>query len=354
MKAQAACCPGAKTGRARVTWGRGVRHSYSEEPVSVQEREAEIRRRVHEVTGRTIYGVPAIWEDTTAFFRIGGGDVVRLAGRDYFVTGDATEGRFGIDDQPKYWVKYAVDLDTGTKKVLKLAFHEELEFRVGQRLFPGKRSAEKEARVLRKIRGHPHFMQGVSETDAAGNLVRVLDVVSGPSVYRLLRDLDLDHRSYLREVLPGVMVRLLEAFEAIDSLHGLGEHHGDIRNDHLIVDSNTGRYVWIDFDYEMTDPGYDIVCLGNILACVVGKGNHYFNEYRQPSGGAAAGGRGHDLTPDDALLFFRHRIANLRKLYPHIPETLGRLLLRFSVGGFSPYPSVRKLMDDVRDACVDL
>jgi hypothetical protein len=35
---------------------------------------------------------------------IDGGDVMRLAGNGYLVSGNAQEGRFGIDDQPKYWM----------------------------------------------------------------------------------------------------------------------------------------------------------------------------------------------------------------------------------------------------------
>ena len=40
---------------------------------------------------------------------IDGGDVLRLAGNDYLVLGNAREGRFGIDDQPKFWVKSAIE-----------------------------------------------------------------------------------------------------------------------------------------------------------------------------------------------------------------------------------------------------
>jgi len=322
----------------------------------MQSEQERIKRRVLELTGRKVYGAPDVVEDTSSFFLINGGAVVRLQGRDYFVTGDASEGRFGIEDQPKHWVKYAVDLDTGCKKVLKLVFQEELAFQVGARTFPGKRSAQKEARVLRAVRGHPHFMQGFAAADTAGNLVRVIDFVDGPSVYRLLRELEMDHPAYFRRVLPALMGKLLEAFEAVAFLRQRGEHHGDIRNDHLLLERGTDRLVWIDFDYEMSDPDYDIVCLGNVLTCVLGKGNHYFKEYDRPADGPGpeGGARAPRLGPGDALMFYRHRIADLRKLFPYLPERMGRVLRRFSAGGFAPYPGVRALIEDVRDACRDL
>lgn len=53
------------------------------------------------------------------------GHVVRLADQFFLVRADMKEGRFGIDDQPKFWVKKAIDLESGEVKILKLAFHEE-------------------------------------------------------------------------------------------------------------------------------------------------------------------------------------------------------------------------------------
>jgi hypothetical protein len=46
------------------------------------------------------------------------------------VVADMREGRFGIDDQPKYWVKKAVELETGELRILKLVFHEEFTTRM--------------------------------------------------------------------------------------------------------------------------------------------------------------------------------------------------------------------------------
>jgi len=311
--------------------------------------ESSIGRRVEALTGRRIDGRPRIWQDTSQYMEICGGMIVRLAGVDYYVTGEANEGRFGIDEQPKFWVKYAVDLNNGRKKVLKFVFREQLQSRLGPYLLLGSRSAEKEARVLDLVRGHPNFMQGVPVTDVAGNLVRVIDFIRGPSVYRYLRNLEMDHERYFHEALPPIMRKLLEAFDAVAFLWQKAEQHGDIRNDHILIDPETANYVWIDFDYEVDHPDYDIWCLGNVLTCVIGKGNHYFNEIRKDPARYPAAAETSSLSTDDALFFFKHRVANLRKLFPYIPEKLGRILLRFSSVTPSLYESVQSLTDDLRE-----
>jgi hypothetical protein len=84
-------------------------------------------------------------------------------------------------------------------------------------------------------------MQGVSVTDVAGNLVRVIDFVRGPSIYRHLRNLDLDHETYFHQALPSVMTKLLETFDALAFLRQKGEQHGDVRNDHILIERDTGR-----------------------------------------------------------------------------------------------------------------
>ena len=56
--------------------------------------------------------------DTTNFLSIDYGDKILLGDRQFAVTGHAREGRSGMED-PKFWVKTAVDSDTGEKKILK-------------------------------------------------------------------------------------------------------------------------------------------------------------------------------------------------------------------------------------------
>lgn len=310
--------------------------------------EKEIKRRVEELTGRVIYGTPIIKEDTTQYMSIAGGMILRLAGNDYFVTGDATEGRFGIEDQPKFWVKYAYDLETGKKKIIKLVFHEDFTSRIGPFLIRGRRSPQKEAQVLEVVEEHPNFMQGKRVLDIAGNLVRIIDYVRGPSMYSFLKKLEIPHEQYYYEVLPGTIEKIMEAFEAIDFLNRSGLHHGDIRNDHIIIDAETGNYVWIDFDYEISHSDYDIWCLGNVLTYIVGKGSHTFVGVRTEPDKYQIDTSKVKFEPDDAMFFFRHRISNLKKLFPYIPDKLNDILLNFSAGTSFFYEDVKSLIDNIR------
>jgi hypothetical protein len=82
----------------------------------------------------------------------------------------------------------------------------------------------------------------------------------------------------------------------------------------------------------MSNPDYDIWCLGNVLTYVVGKGNHYFHEIRNNPVSYPPTPETLSLCENDALLSFRHRVANLRKLFPYIPQRLSAILMRFSSG----------------------
>jgi hypothetical protein len=62
------------------------------------ENPSELKERIERLANRNIKGEIPITEDTTEYMAIHGGMVLRLEGTDYFVTGDAREGRFGIND----------------------------------------------------------------------------------------------------------------------------------------------------------------------------------------------------------------------------------------------------------------
>jgi hypothetical protein len=64
-----------------------------------------------------------IHSDTTDFFHVEYDDVVVLEGSPYLIRHNAKEGRFGIEDEVKFWVKRAIDLDSGKLKILKLVFY---------------------------------------------------------------------------------------------------------------------------------------------------------------------------------------------------------------------------------------
>ena len=54
------------------------------------------------------------------------------------------------------------------------------------------------------------------------------------------------------------------------------------------------------------------------------------------------------LTLSDMSLMFRHRGANLRKLFPHISADLNDILMRFSAVCADPYGDVDTLLADLR------
>ncbi len=321
-------------------------------PVIIND-ERELKDRVKELTGRTVYGRPQIIEDTTDYMRISGGMVLRIAGKDYFLTGDAKEGRFGIDDQPKFWVKYGYDLDDGSRKIIKMVFYEDFTSREGIFLIKCHRSPEKEAHCLEVVKGHDRFMQGFTVLDAAGNLVRVIDFLPGKTLFNQLAMLDMDHEEYFHEVFPGVMDEVIECVEALKFLEDHGEHHGDVRNDHIIIDKDTGKYRWIDFDFQVSYEDYDIWSCGNVITYVTAKKIISFSEVvkypeRFPKCNEAC-----SLTADDALLFYKYRIANLKKLYPYIPDKLNRVLMNFSQETYFFYERFENLLSDLREAMED-
>ena len=305
-----------------------------------------LRKRIAELTKREAPDKINIFEDTSEFMSIYAGDVVRLAGNDYLVIGHAREGRFGIDEQPKFWVKKAVDLNTGARKIIKMVFRETFNSRIGETIFRCIRSPEKESEILTKMHEHPNFMHGQSARDYAGNLVRIIDFISGASLYDYLRRQNLSHETYYSRNLSNIMQLLIECIEAIAYLHRQGLHHGDIRADHIIIDSETGTYVWIDFDFEVSSSNYDVFCLGNVIQQAVGKGRHSLYDIRlRPSNYPDFK---NTLTSSDMSLMFRHRVINLRKLYPYISEDLNDVLMRFSVGATDPYENVDSLLEDLR------
>lgn len=284
--------------------------------------------------------------DTTDFFQVDYGDVVILAGRPYLILNNAKEGRFGLDDQEKFWVKRAVDLESGRRKIIKLVFYEKFSARIGQTVFDCFRSPRKEARILEKVAGHPHFMHGFATADSRGNIVRVLDIIYGKSLYDTIEEMTGPHEDYFFTKLPALLERFEAAVEAIGYLHSLGEKHGDIRRDHLLIDRESGRCRWIDFDFNYRHReniyGYDLFGIGNILIYLVGKGDLLLPDlFRQAHPFVDR------LKAQDRNIVFHHRLANLKKVYGYIPESLNRILMHFSVGANWHYEQVDQLLEDL-------
>jgi hypothetical protein len=138
----------------------------------------------------------------------------------------------------------------------------------------------------------------------------------------------------------------MECISAIRFLHDHGQKHGDIRRDHILIDRDNSAYRWIDFDYNYRHRenifGYDLFGLGNILIYLVGKGDVLLQQLKNADHPAFS-----DIRQEDVNIVFHNRIANLKKVYPYIPEALNRVLLHFSNGANRFYDHTNQLLEDL-------
>lgn len=286
--------------------------------------------------------------DTSDFFRVDYNDVVILAGRPYLIRNCEREGRFGLDDEPKYWVKRSVDLLDGATKIIKLVFHEQIKARVGDIVFDCVRSPQKEAAILDLVGGHDNFMHGFSTMDDAGNVIRILEFIRGHQFDDHVRKLNRGHEEYYYTHLPSLLTVYAELVKAIEYLHEHGFKHGDIRRDHILLDRETGIWRWIDFDFDYMHKsnmfGYDLYGLGNILIFLVGGGDVTTHQLAMDESPLLE-----RLDPDDFNIIFNNRVANLGKIYPYISDTLNYILLHFSQGANLFYDNAQQLLDDLSE-----
>ncbi|MEA1934045.1 MAG: serine/threonine protein kinase [Thermodesulfobacteriota bacterium] len=294
-----------------------------------------------------------IYRDTTEFMNISYGDVIFIDGLHYMVLRDEVERRFGIDD-PKYWVKRCKVLETGERKIVKLVFYEKFPITFGNTKILCHRSPEKEARILDIVRGDMRFMQGFSSHDDVNNNMRVIDIIRGRSLDIEVHGIEEGHETYFMESFPVILEKFIGACEAIGFLHGHGEKHGDVRRDHIWIKSKTKEYCWIDFDYtydfSQNPFALDLFGLGNILIFIVGKGDCTVGSMLEKGFTEDDMDR---LSRDDFSIIFQHRLVNLRKIYPYIPEKLNNVMLHFSLGSNVYYDTVDEMLDDLRP-CLDI
>jgi hypothetical protein len=292
-------------------------------------------------------------KDTADFFRVDYDDVVVLDGVPYFVRNNEREGRFGIDDEQKFWVKRARNLLTGDVKILKWVFRERFNAKIGNFVFECVRSPQKEARILELVRGMPDFMQGTTVLDSSGNQLRILDYINGKTLDQLTLEIGGDHEDFFFNHYPALLDEFMGIVGAIRFLHENNEKHGDVRRDHLIKDSATGRYRWIDFDFNYRHGesrfGYDLFGLGNILLFITGRGDITTHRLLRESPGLLD-----RLTGDDVNIVFRNRVNNLQKIYPYIPEKLNRVMMHFSLSASVFYEETRELLEDLGEAREEL
>jgi hypothetical protein len=287
-----------------------------------------------------------IHKDTSDFFRVEYGDVVLLDGTPFLIRHNAKEGRFGLDDEVKFWVKRAIDLRNGEQKFLKLVFHEKFVAHVGDIAFECFRSPRKEARILNLVGGHRNFMHGYAVEDEKGNIVRIIDRIAGIPLSKYISHIELDHQAYYHNMFPKILNHFLECVEAIRFLHEQGEKHGDIRRDHIFIDRHTSQYRWIDFDFNYRHRenmfGYDLFGLGNILVFLVGMGDVLVQDLIKKNHSALG-----MLGKEDVNIIFHNRIVNLKKVFPYLPDSLNQILMHFSKSANWFYENTAQLLDDL-------
>jgi len=307
------------------------------------------------------YWMPADWSsadlrihtDASDYFKVAYGDVLLLGGKAFLIRNSAREGRFGLDDEVKQWVKRAIALDNGEMCIIKLVFYEKFTARVGGITFECFRSPRKEARILDLVKDHPNFMHGITLADEKNNPIRILDLISGKTLADHITDMKQDHEAYFHETLPSVLANYIQCVKAVRFLHDHKEKHGDIRRDHILIDNHSGHYRWIDFDYNYRHReniyGYDLFGLGNILAFVVGKGDVLLGDLKRNAPGMLD-----KLTEADLNIVFRNRVVNLKKIFPYIPTALNSVLLHFSRGANWFYEHTSQLIDDLESAVLEM
>jgi len=273
-------------------------------------------------------------------------DILVLDTVPYLIRNCEREGRFGLDDEIKLWVRRAVDLTTGRAKIIKMVFDEQYQSRIGGLTFHCARSPRKEARILELVAGHPNFMQGRTVPDSAGNLVRIIDYIRGKTLAdRIVTD-RVPHKEYFHAQFPAYLGEYVTLVEAIRFLHQHEEKHGDIRRDHVIHDNSTGNYRWIDYDFNFfhreNSYGFDLFGLGNMLLYIVGQGDVLTRELRDEIPEAFS-----RLNSEDMNVVFPNRVMNLKKVYDYIPENLNRVLMHFSAGAEIFYEDTEDLLHDI-------
>jgi hypothetical protein len=291
--------------------------------------------------------------DTSDFFSIDSGDELLVGDRIYRITGFERERRFGSED-PKFWVKRAIDISTGERKIIKLAFFEKFETILSGVSILCYRDPDKESAILALTKGNPFFMQGETFKDFKNNNIRVLDIVRGHNFYVMLEQIHIDHQTYFNTLFPDILKRLIQSFEALRLLHINGFRHGDVRNDHMIVESATGNYVWIDFDYDFSTPenpySLDLFGLGNIMLYAVGMGFHELNMIIANTNKYA--GVVDRVDANDFSIMYKSRLMNLQKLFPYIPDSLNNILCHFTKGADIFYEHIDEILDDMHHVTI--
>lgn len=282
--------------------------------------------------------------DTSDWMRINRGDVIKVYGRYYLIKGNMREPRFGIDDQPKYWVFNAIDLSDASEKIIKAIFKEEFYAHIGILKIRCYRDVDKESKVLVTCKGDKRFMQGRTFFDEKGNNVRVIDYIHGTPFFNFIPNIEKSHEAYFHEDMPRILNKLKGSFDAIKYLHDNELCHGDIRNDHLYIETDTRDYRWIDFDLKQDVSDFDLWSMGNILSYAVAKGIMTFD--RALKSQEFSNKAKNSLSSDDGSAFYNYRLMNIQKLYPYVPDALTKILKHFTIKPIAFYSGIDDFISD--------
>jgi hypothetical protein len=319
---------------------------------SKDDEQQRLKNQISQLTFRKISGDVEIVTKCSDFMNISAGQVYRTEEKDFLIRGETYESRFGISDQPKYWAKHAIDLESSKAKILKFIFYEEFIAIIGPLRIRCYRDPEKESDVLDFVKGDLRFMQGTTMKDEGGNFVRVIDFIKGKSLYAYIFNCELSHEEFYFTRVPRILKNIIKCFEGIKKLHDNNLCHGDIRNDHILIEQETGIFRWIDFDLEQNYTDFDLWSIGNVLSFVIGKGIRSFHELYKTDHYSQS--IKELITPDDASAFYNYRIMNLKKLYPYISKKLNDILLHFTVNTSNYYENIENIIDDLNNAVSEL
>lgn len=313
----------------------------------MNERE-QLGRLIKEKTGWEHVSLKfSIVSDTSDWMRIVRGDVIKLGTNYYLVMGNMRESRFGIDEQPKMWVFSAIDLQDGSDKIIKTVFKEEFYAHIGFLRIRCYRDVNKESAVMEFGKGDPRFMQGVTYFDEKGNNVRVIDYIHGTSFFSLIPSISKPHKEYFEDDLPGILLKIRACIEAIGLLHSNGLCHGDIRNDHLYLETATNNYIWIDYDLKQDVSDFDLWSLGNIISYAAGKGIVTFDSILKNK--LVSADIKNSLSKSDCSAFYNYRIMNLQKVFPYLSEKLSKLLRNFTIQPPVFYKNIDEFIGDYNE-----
>jgi hypothetical protein len=94
--------------------------------------------------------------------------------------------------------------------------------------------------------------------------------------------------------------------------------------------------------------GYDMFGLGNVLMYLAGMGDVLIGGLKITNN---PGWR--QLRDEDMNIVFNNRVANLKKIYPYIPDSLNSILTHFSRGSNIFYDNTNQLLDDLNEFRTD-